>query len=191
MQDRMALCFHGVFLGQPPSYCIPLSFMFPWKHSQPDIWMHILSTSRSVCHGHFRPWTMVGKTMLGWGWPVENSGKLTLSLVIKNRIQMASRGAEGNNDRHQQAFVRKNFRGGWHEALQMYPGTPGEKLINLFLFWKGSKEMDTGQLFLKIDTLCFPMEFWKPMCSVDLACKYDDEWFEKWKTCLHRECIGV
>lgn len=190
MQDRMALCFHR----------------FSWVNHRLIAFLFLLCFLENIHSQTFGCtfWVQRSRSILGilgleqWlgrqcclGWPVENSGKLTLSLVIKNRIQMASRGAEGNNDRHQQAFVRKNRRGGWHEALQMYPGTPGEKLINLFLFWKGSKEMDTGQLFLKIDTLCFPMEFWKPMCSVDLACKYDDEWFEKWKTCLHRECIGV
>ena len=191
MQDRMALCFHGVFLGQPPSYCVPLSFMFTWK----------TFTARHL-DAYFEYKGQGAMGILGleqWlgrqcclGWPV-CSGKLTLSLVIKNRIQMASRGAEGNNDRHQQAFVRKNRRGGWHEALQMSSWNTRWEADQLGLFGKGSKGMNRQRAIVFEDRhpFFFPMELWKSMCSVDpsSACKwiYGDEWFEKWKT-IWREC---
>lgn len=107
MQDRMALCFHR----------------FSWVNHRLIAFLFLLCFLENIHSQTFGCtfWVQRSRSILGilgleqWlgrqcclGWPVENSGKLTLSLVIKNRIQMASRGAEGNNDRHQQAFVRKN-----------------------------------------------------------------------------------
>ena len=184
MQDRMALCFHRFsWVNHRLIAFLFLLCLLENIHSQTFGCTFWVQRSRSILgilgleqwfrrqcwDGDDRDDLFVAVNSLLVWWL--RTGFRWLAVELKETMTDISK-----------HFFGKNRRGGWHEALQMYPGTPGEKLINLACLG------NNGELFLK-------MEFWKSMSSVDpsSACKwiYGDEWFEKWKNHMKRVCITV